>query len=389
MASYYAEGSDPWADLFLSAALEPHLWDQAIRAMAQATGSRHGQLIGFGHGAAGFNWISDVEPDIVDKSATIDGAAPDLNFRVAADQLSGRPEIVHEAHYDIARQSLRSADYLDLCSDYDIFDGCQTRLFAGPDMMIGLALLRGRKDGRTDQDQRDLFAHVAGHARNAVRLQRAIEHQGFALLAGTFETMDRACWLLDATGRVGGMTPRAEALLSTSRLRVGDGWLQSERSDETRAILRSVRAVVDAPAREADPVALGLGSCIDCTLCVQVCPTGIDIRNGLQNECIGCAACIDVCDDVMDKMGYPQGLIRYTTGNAVAKGWSARQMLRRVWRPRVLIYGTLLAGLTGAWLWSLAHRSDVAAVLIKSRTSLAGLTRMVRDLTSKSWERAQ
>ncbi|MBO9525494.1 MAG: helix-turn-helix transcriptional regulator [Sphingobium yanoikuyae] len=256
MASYYAEGSDPWADLFLSAALEPHLWDQAIRAMAQATGSRHGQLIGFGHGAAGFNWISDVEPDIVDKSATIDGAAPDLNFRVAADQLSGRPDIVHEAHYDIARQSLRSADYLDLCSDYDIFDGCQTRLFAGPDMMIGLALLRGRKDGRTDQDQRDLFAHVSGHARNAVRLQRAIEHQGFALLAGTFETMDRACWLLDATGRVGGMTPRAEALLSTSRLRVGDGWLQSERSDETRAILRSVRAVVDAPAREADPVAL-------------------------------------------------------------------------------------------------------------------------------------
>ncbi|WP_066261835.1 cytochrome c oxidase accessory protein CcoG [Hydrogenophaga flava] len=115
----------------------------------------------------------------------------------------------------------------------------------------------------------------------------------------------------------------------------------------------------------------GLGDCVDCTLCVQVCPTGIDIRNGLQNECIACAACIDVCDDVMDKMGYPQGLIRYTTGNAVAQGWSARQMLRRVWRPRVLIYGTLLAGLTGAWLWSLGHRSDVDAVLIKDRGALA------------------
>ncbi len=56
-----------------------------------------------------------------------------------------------------------------------------------------------------------------------------------------------------------------------------------------------------------------LGSCIDCTLCVQVCPTGIDIRNGLQYECIGCAACIDVCDDVMEKMDYPKGLIKYTT----------------------------------------------------------------------------
>ena len=124
-------------------------------------------------------------------------------------------------------------------------------------------------------------------------------------------------------------------------------------------------------SRKAEERPAGLGDCVDCTLCVQVCPTGIDIRNGLQNECIACAACIDVCDDVMDKMGYPQGLIRYTTGNAVAQGWSARQMLRRVWRPRVLIYGTLLAGLTGAWLWSLGHRSDVDAVLIKDRGALA------------------
>ncbi|WP_310567818.1 cytochrome c oxidase accessory protein CcoG [Hydrogenophaga sp.] len=124
-------------------------------------------------------------------------------------------------------------------------------------------------------------------------------------------------------------------------------------------------------SRKAEERPAGLGDCVDCTLCVQVCPTGIDIRNGLQNECIACAACIDVCDDVMDKMGYPQGLIRYTTGNAVAQGWSARQMLRRVWRPRVLIYGALLAALSVAWLWSLGHRSDVSAVLIKDRGSLA------------------
>ena len=124
-------------------------------------------------------------------------------------------------------------------------------------------------------------------------------------------------------------------------------------------------------SRKTDPRAAGLGDCVDCTLCVQVCPTGIDIRNGLQNECIACAACIDVCDEVMDKMGYPQGLIRYTSGNAVARGWDARQMLRRVWRPRVLIYGALLGGLTLAWLWSLAHRHEVQAVLIKDRGSLA------------------
>ncbi|WHO39287.1 helix-turn-helix transcriptional regulator [Sphingobium sp. AP49] len=255
MASY-AEGNDPWADLFLSAALEPDRWDDAIRAMAQATGSRHGQLIGFGPGAVAFNWISDIDDGIIAKTAVIDTGSPDLNFRVAADAIPNRPDVVHEAHYDMARQTLRSDDYLDLCADYDIFDGCQTRLLRGSDMMIGLALLRDRKDGRTSQDQRDLFAHIAGHARTAVQLQRAIEQQGFALLAGTFEAMDRACWLLDATGRVSGMTPRAEDILSTSRIRLADRWLASDRADETRAILRSVRAVVDAPARVADPIAL-------------------------------------------------------------------------------------------------------------------------------------
>ncbi|HSQ72116.1 MAG TPA: cytochrome c oxidase accessory protein CcoG, partial [Rubrivivax sp.] len=75
-----------------------------------------------------------------------------------------------------------------------------------------------------------------------------------------------------------------------------------------------------ARSRKADPRVLALGDCVDCTLCVQVCPTGIDIRNGLQNECIGCAACIDVCNGVMDRMGYAPGLIRYATENAVRHG---------------------------------------------------------------------
>ena len=73
--------------------------------------------------------------------------------------------------------------------------------------------------------------------------------------------------------------------------------------------------------RKTDLKAARLGSCIDCGLCVQVCPTGIDIRKGLQYECIGCAACIDGCDQVMDKMGYPKGLIRYSTENALANGY--------------------------------------------------------------------
>ena len=69
--------------------------------------------------------------------------------------------------------------------------------------------------------------------------------------------------------------------------------------------------------KSVDPRAKGLGDCVDCEICVQVCPTGIDIRNGLQYECIACGACIDGCDQVMDKMGYPRGLIRYSTENAM------------------------------------------------------------------------
>jgi cytochrome c oxidase accessory protein FixG len=124
-------------------------------------------------------------------------------------------------------------------------------------------------------------------------------------------------------------------------------------------------------SRKADPKALGLGDCIDCTLCVQVCPTGIDIRKGLQNECIGCAACIDVCDDVMGKMGYAPGLIRYSTENGVANGWSRARMLRRALRPRVLLYGLGLLGVAAVFVVSLSLRSGFAVDVIKDRASLA------------------
>ena len=126
--------------------------------------------------------------------------------------------------------------------------------------------------------------------------------------------------------------------------------------------------------RKADPKTLGLGDCIDCTLCVQVCPTGIDIRDGLQNECIACAACIDVCDDVMDKMGYPQGLIRYSSGNAIEKSWSPRQMLTRVWRPRVLIYGVLLLAASLIFVFSLSTRPGFGVDIIRDRGALARQT---------------
>ena len=117
--------------------------------------------------------------------------------------------------------------------------------------------------------------------------------------------------------------------------------------------------------------AKGLGDCIDCGLCVQVCPTGIDIRNGLQYECISCSACIDVCDSVMDKMNYPRGLIRNTTENGVAKNLSQSQMLRRVLRPRVLVYVVVLSAITIGMVWSLLARSNFKVDVQRDRGSVA------------------
>jgi cytochrome c oxidase accessory protein FixG len=123
--------------------------------------------------------------------------------------------------------------------------------------------------------------------------------------------------------------------------------------------------------RKTDLKAANLGDCIDCGLCVQVCPTGIDIRNGLQYECIGCAACIDVCDGVMDKMQYPRGLIRYATLNGMAGHWTRAEMFRHVLRPRVLIYTAILLLVSGALLTSLWMRAPFRVDVVRDRASLA------------------
>ncbi|HIV70793.1 MAG TPA: cytochrome c oxidase accessory protein CcoG [Candidatus Aquabacterium excrementipullorum] len=115
----------------------------------------------------------------------------------------------------------------------------------------------------------------------------------------------------------------------------------------------------------------GLGDCINCTLCVQVCPTGIDIRDGLQYECIGCAACIDVCDTVMDKIGSPRGLIRYATQNGMDAGWSRAQMWARIARPRVLIYSSILLLVTVAFMASLYLRAPFKVDVVRDRGALA------------------
>jgi cytochrome c oxidase accessory protein FixG len=112
------------------------------------------------------------------------------------------------------------------------------------------------------------------------------------------------------------------------------------------------------------------GDCIDCTMCVQVCPTGIDIRKGLQYECIGCAACVDACNGVMDKVGLARGLIRYTSERGLQHGLSARGIAKRLLRPRVLAYCVLLGTIVTAFSVSLAMRTPLKLDVIRDRGSM-------------------
>jgi cytochrome c oxidase accessory protein FixG len=122
----------------------------------------------------------------------------------------------------------------------------------------------------------------------------------------------------------------------------------------------------ELPAREQ-----GKGDCVDCSICVQVCPTGIDIREGLQYMCIGCGACADACDQVMDKMNTPRGLIRYSSENALDNRWTRKQQWSHLLRPRILIYSAILLALVGLFVGGLIMRQPVKLDVMRDRRVLA------------------
>ncbi|WP_254784604.1 cytochrome c oxidase accessory protein CcoG, partial [Vibrio cholerae] len=117
-------------------------------------------------------------------------------------------------------------------------------------------------------------------------------------------------------------------------------------------------------SRKADPKALGLGDCIDCDLCVQVCPTGIDIRDGLQYECINCGACIDACDNTMERMGYAKGLISYTTEHRLSGKHT------KVMRPKLLGYGAVFLVMIGLFFAQVAAVDPAGLTVLRDRTQL-------------------
>jgi cytochrome c oxidase accessory protein FixG len=193
----------------------------------------------------------------------------------------------------------------------------------------------------------------------------------FWMLFYAFATWGNAGYLREQVCKY--MCPYARfqgAMFDRDTLLIGYDVARGEPRGARRKGVPSVLARASAPA-VVEPAAAGaagagasLGDCIDCRLCVNVCPTGIDIRDGLQYECIACGACVDACDQVMDKLGYPRGLVRYTTQNAVeGKGV-------RVLRPRVLIYAVLLIAISTALVVSLVMRNPLSVEVLRDRNAL-------------------
>lgn len=160
-----------------------------------------------------------------------------------------------------------------------------------------------------------------------------------AIFYGLFAKFrEQACIAVCPYGRLQGV------LLSKESIVVAYDWIRGE----PRGHLK-----------KNQPAESPTGDCIDCKLCVHVCPTGIDIRNGTQLECVNCTACIDACDEVMIKIGKPKGLIRYASINSITNG------IQKLITPRVMGYSFVLLALVGLLSFALITRSDVETTVLK------------------------
>ena len=238
-----------WDEAFTTAALRPEYWHDALAQLARATGSTHGQIIGIGEGRkVDLNLISDFDPALIAQGPALGVHDPGANYRIVAAQIAereNRPDIiVHEVDYAAARPLLTSDVYLDFCDRVDIPHGCQTTLVVDGDGLIGLATLRSRRDGPTTASQRATFTRAASLARRGVRLQERLAGEQARLMAGHFDLIGLAAFILGDRGEMIATTAAAEALLSAGRLRLRHGRLDGA------GVPLSVRDATDALVRD-------------------------------------------------------------------------------------------------------------------------------------------
>lgn len=257
---------------FETAAVDPDGWLDALQAMADATGSLRGQLIGIGGPRhVPFNWVNDLPTKALEDFLKIDGGSPTVNYRVAASVTSALGEIAYDPDYSNAISSLETDVYLDFCETYDIPYGAQAKLVED-EGLIGLAILRSHRDGPTDETALAAFTAASSYAGAAVRIQFALERQAGRLVAGTLEAMDIAAFVIDGTGAVCAMTPHGETLVrGGDGLRVIDGQLCAAwPSDRMRLDMAVARALACEERHSHAGVLLRAGAAGSETLLVSL-----------------------------------------------------------------------------------------------------------------------
>lgn len=222
------------SDRFMAASLDQGLWMDALEALADLTGSLRAQLIGIGGAATvPFNLVTDMDEGSLRKFVDIDGANPDINYRVKSSLSDAELVMRREDDYRLVESSLLADTYVDYAHEHEMPNGIQTKLVENAQGMIGLALLRSAKDGETDERVREIFASIAPHVRSAVRTQIALEQAGPSVLAGVLGQAGAAVYVVSGDGTLHAMTELAEAAVSRGVLCVTRGRLTAVDAGDT------------------------------------------------------------------------------------------------------------------------------------------------------------
>lgn len=245
MKRFDRSSSDVGQDILAAPFLDDG-WDKALKALARHTRSGRGELVAFGDdNSVPFNWITDLSAEAHQEFLDIDGGRPDKNVRLAASKMPF--EVAFERDYDEARTRIDSAVYDDYARKHDMMNGCQSVLANQNGLLIGLAVLRSEADGRTTEEDRAAFADLSPYVLTAVRLQRAVKHQGAQLMAGAFEAMNAAAFILDAARFVQAQTSAAIALLRDDRrLSLAAGRLTALPAEDDRKLQVAIRHAIEA-----------------------------------------------------------------------------------------------------------------------------------------------
>ncbi|HEX7043023.1 MAG TPA: LuxR C-terminal-related transcriptional regulator [Burkholderiales bacterium] len=242
-------------DAFQAAAVTGASWYSALHSLAHATGSRCGQLIGLGSAnTVPFNWTTDLGPEWVEEFIADGGADPAINPVVRFGASIPELKIATSGEFITPEERRRNRFIVGHVNRYDIHHVCLTPLVREEGMLIGLAVLRSKRQGEISRRERAVFASLAPHVRAAVRTQIALEHQGAKLLAGAMEALSMPAFVCDGNGRVRALTPAAEALVAgRTGLRLREGRLHAFHSHDDTTLSQAIDRAIAGLRRPGPP----------------------------------------------------------------------------------------------------------------------------------------